>query len=822
MASPLQPGGPQGGGFGQKVVVECADEFGQYPPVVHLGTLVTVRAIFARVGARRMTLALFAAFLGIGCSSPAASVCDGGDCEPGCELATWFADEDADGFGAADDHVEACDAPAGHVADATDCDDTVASIRPSATELCNGTDDDCDGTVDENLTSLTWYADGDGDGAGAPGTAVVSCDMPLGHVATALDCNDANDTVHPGASELCNAVDDDCDATFDEGAPGTFWYLDLDHDGYGAPGAGVMSCGAPADRAGNDLDCNDADDGAHPGAAETCGTVDRNCDGVVQPCCGDGFANLEAGEQCDGVQDGACIGQCNACMCPAPGPWRFTDATSLAGLDVVQGYTVPAMPSQPYYGGGLAASDLDNDGDIDLYTVRGEIGRSVLWINQGNGTFVDGTASAQIPLSTVRRTGPLFADFNGDGADDLLLGGVVGAPVRVFINQRNGTFADGTIAAGFATLGGEVVSAAMADLDGDGDLDLALGRAGTTMNSGVLPCSGPPPMNIEHLWRNDGGLFVPISVLAGLSGLVHPVLCWDTTFTPTFDYFNGDDSLDLAFTADHGDSRLYLGLEAGGFAEITTASINDEYGMGAATGDVDNDGDIDWFVTSIQGTINGTGNRLFLNDGSGGMSDSSASAGVRRGGWGWGACMADFNSDGHLDIFHVNAPLPVDLNGNSTPVLYDASRLFLSNGDGTFTERSFELGIVDFDQGRGVSCFDSDNDGDVDIVVSNEWGPLRLWRNNGARVGHYFVVSLSAPPPNARGIGARIELTSSATTQRRTIKAGNNFVSQDPALAHFGLGAATTVDTVRVRWPDGTVTTQGPFSADQRIVITKP
>ncbi|MDB4962798.1 MAG: hypothetical protein JWP01_2797 [Myxococcales bacterium] len=800
--------------------IEGAGEIVQYSPVVHIGTLVTGRAIFTRVGAWCMRTALLAAAFGAGCSSPAATACDGGDCAIGCELETWFADGDGDGFGAPADRMESCEVPAGHVADGTDCDDASASIHPSATELCNGTDDDCDGAVDENLTSLTWYADGDGDGAGAPGTAVVSCDMPLGHVASGLDCNDANDTVHPGAAELCNAVDDDCDGTFDEGAPGTFWYLDLDHDGYGAPGASVMSCGAPTDYAANDLDCNDADDGVHPGATETCGTIDRNCDGAVQPCCGDGFADLEAGEQCDGLQDGACIGLCNACMCPAPGPWRFTDATALAGLDVIQGYSVPAMPSQPYYGGGLAASDFDNDGDIDLYTVRGEIGRSVLWINQGNGTFVDRTASALIPLMTVRKTGPLFADFNGDGADDLLLGGVAGAPVRVFINQRDGTFTDGTLAAGFATLAGEVSSAAMADLDGDGELDLALGRSGTTANGSTdaTPCSGPPPLDVEHLWRNDGGHFAPISAAAGLAGLHHPVMCRDTTFAPTFDYFNGDGVLDLAFTADFGDSRLYLGTGTAAFTEITSPSINDEFGMGAATGDVDNDGDIDWFVTSIQGNFSqgsGTGNRLFLNDGNGNMSDSSATAGVRRGGWGWGACLADFDSNGHLDIFHVN--------GYYSPgQLADPSRLFMSNGDGTFTERSFELGIVDLDQGRGVSCFDSDNDGDVDIVVSNEWGPLRLWRNNGTRVGHYFVVSLSAPPPNARGIGARIELTSSAITQRRTIKAGNNFVSQDPALAHFGLGAATTVDTVRVLWPDGTVTSHGPFSADQRIVITKP
>ena len=422
---------------------------------------------------------------------------------------------------------------------------------------------------------------------------------------------------------------------------------------------------------------------------------------------------------------------------------------------------------------------------------------------------------AQLPAMTGNGNAPLFADLDGDGADDLLLGGVAGTPLLVFLNQRDGTFVDATAATGLA-IPGEVVSAAMADIDGDGDLDLALARWGTT-GSGQSTCIGAPPTNIDHLWRNDGGVFTPISAWAGLSSLQHPSRCYDTTHTPNFDYFDADERIDLAFASDFGASRLYLGAGNGAFTDITSSAINDEFGMGACTGDIDNDGDVDWFVTSIYG-VSESGNRLYYNDGSGNMSDRSLPAGVRDGGWGWGACMADFDNDGHLDLFMVNGFTEF----NRPEFLTDPSRLFLSNGDGTFTERSVDLGVIETDQGRGVSCFDSDGDGSIDIVVSNNQGPLRLWQNNGVRVGHYLVVSLSAPAPNARAIGARIYATTSTVTQQRTIKAGSNFNSQDPALAHFGLGAATTVDSVRVRWPDGTTTLHGPFAADQRIVITKP
>ena len=257
------------------------------------------------------------------CADPAATPVDGGAQEPGCDLQTWYADRDGDGLGDSQDTIRSCDPVEGYVATATDCDDTSAEI----------------------LGPVPWYADADGDGDGAPGTAVMSCTAPAGYVATDLDCDDTDSAIQPSAPELCNFVDDDCDGIVDEGAPELSWYLDLDGDGYGKPGTLVMSCTRPAGYAATDDDCDDTDASIHPGALELGCGVDRNCDGTFQQCCGDGYLDRAAGEQCDPPYDGGCVGQCNACACPAPGPWQFTDATAQAGLLAVHAYVLPPPPA---------------------------------------------------------------------------------------------------------------------------------------------------------------------------------------------------------------------------------------------------------------------------------------------------------------------------------------------------------------------------------------------------------------------------------------------------------------------------------------------
>ena len=182
-----------------------------------------------------------------------------------------------DGYGDAGSTTDACAAPAGYVADATDCDDADASSNPGEVETCDGTDNDCDGTTDEGVTT-EYYADADGDGYGDAGSTTDACSAPAGYVADATDCDDGDASSHPGGTETCDGADNDCDGTTDEGVT-TVYYVDADGDGYGDASATTSACSTPSGYATTDDDCDDTDAGVNPGEADVCDTVDNDCDG---------------------------------------------------------------------------------------------------------------------------------------------------------------------------------------------------------------------------------------------------------------------------------------------------------------------------------------------------------------------------------------------------------------------------------------------------------------------------------------------------------------------------------------------------------------
>jgi hypothetical protein len=198
----------------------------------------------------------------------------------------FYADTDGDGFGRSGITTAACSRPAGYSDNAGDCDDDAAAVFPGADERCNGTDDDCDGEIDEPdaIDAATWISDADGDGFGGAG-ASQACSAPAGTVAAGglTDCDDAVAAVFPGADERCNGRDDDCDAVIDEpdavDAP-TFW-LDADNDGYGGSRLSARACTAPAGYAASGDDCDDLVAAIHPGATEVCGGADDDCDGLI-------------------------------------------------------------------------------------------------------------------------------------------------------------------------------------------------------------------------------------------------------------------------------------------------------------------------------------------------------------------------------------------------------------------------------------------------------------------------------------------------------------------------------------------------------------
>jgi hypothetical protein len=229
-------------------------------------------------------------------------VCNGvdDDCDGSTDegvLNTYYLDSDGDGFGSTT-ITQACSAPTGYVTNNTDCNDTNASLHTITTEVCNGLDDDCDGSTDEGVLN-TYYLDSDGDGFGST-TSTQACSAPTGYVTNNTDCNDTNASLHTITTEVCNGVDDDCDGSTDEGVLNTY-YLDSDGDGFGSTST-TQACSAPSGYVSNDDDCDDADGNVNPSAVELCNYMDDNCneltdEGVTTTYYldsdADGFGNAE-------------------------------------------------------------------------------------------------------------------------------------------------------------------------------------------------------------------------------------------------------------------------------------------------------------------------------------------------------------------------------------------------------------------------------------------------------------------------------------------------------------------------------------------------
>ena len=196
-----------------------------------------------------------------------------------CTPQTWYPDADGDGYGDETAAVDACVAPDGAVAEGRDCDDTRRDVHPGRKELCDGVDQDCDGYIDERVDYNTYYEDADGDGYGVD--EVEACSLGEGLAVRGGDCDDADPTRSPGAEEVCDGVDQDCDGAVDDDT-GDTWYADRDSDGYGRASDTTLGCTQPAGYVPDATDCDDGHASAHPGGAEGCDSgIDEDCDGLV-------------------------------------------------------------------------------------------------------------------------------------------------------------------------------------------------------------------------------------------------------------------------------------------------------------------------------------------------------------------------------------------------------------------------------------------------------------------------------------------------------------------------------------------------------------
>ena len=194
-------------------------------------------------------------------------------------LSTWYRDADGDGFGDATNSTQACSVPPGYAINNTDCNDNDNTIYPGATEICDGKDNDCNGAIDENI-KIIFYRDADGDGFGDASNSTDACTVPPGYAVDNTDCNDDDNSVYPGAMEICDGKDNDCNGAIDENMKISF-YRDADGDGFGDASNFIQACTAPSGYAVSNTDCNDDDNSVYPGAMEICDGKDNDCNGAI-------------------------------------------------------------------------------------------------------------------------------------------------------------------------------------------------------------------------------------------------------------------------------------------------------------------------------------------------------------------------------------------------------------------------------------------------------------------------------------------------------------------------------------------------------------
>ena len=482
--------------------------------------------------------------------------------------------------------------------------------------------------------------------------------------------------------------------------------------------------------------------------------------------------------------------------------------------------------------GGVSATYLDDDCWADIVFAGGDQATGIRTYRNMAGSWFKAVEWFD-GLTDKSYTGAASVDLNGDFRRELLFGNLFNDTVPVYAKRESGRYE--SIANLPMTRPTYGISAA--PLDASGFPYFYLGHWSGLGTAGTAPA----------LWKNDGAALYPWDAQAGTTA---NDLNQEFNFTPAFADFTGDGLTDLVVASDfetsvtlHNAGSLSDGPS---FVDQTNREvITDENGMGSALLDIDNDGNLEWFVTSIydatipRGLWGRTGNRLYRNASTAegiAFEDITEASGVRNGLWGWGACATDFNNDGFMDIFHVNGfgyfPFHEDTKteyDNLTKDIFQAkpSRLFINDGDGTFTEAAQAWRIDAPSEGRGLACFDHDRDGDIDIVLLDHSTGLQFFENqSGSAAGRAFLnIRLVGAVPNTDALGARVTVTADVgggfgtQSQLRLSQANSNYNSQNPPDLHFGLGEATAADSVRVTWPGGAELVCADVAANQFIVL---
>jgi hypothetical protein len=528
----------------------------------------------------------------------------------------------------------------------------------------------------------------------------------------------------------------------------------------------------------------------------------------------------------------------------APANVQFVNVAASNGIDFVHvnGASADRQLYEIMSGGGLFF-DYDNDGWLDVLLVDGgsltspaidKTARHRLYHNRGNGTFQDVSASSGI-AHTSYGMGACAADVNGDGWIDLYITSV--GVNALYQNNAGKGFTDVTKSAGVAGAPMFSSSCAFADVDRDGDVDLFMvnyvdarvdnntfcGDVGRKYRIYCHPLTFAALRNT--LYRNNGsGVFTDVSKEAGIfdhrgNGLGVVFGDYDDDGWP--DAFVANDTTpNFLFHNDAGRRFTEVALVSG----VSVASDGmPRAGMGTDFGDYDGDGDLDLFVTNHELEAH----TLFRNLGKGLFEDVTFPSGVGPATLpyvGFGAAFIDYDNDTDLDLGVVNGHV-MNSPGHVRPGATEAQRkLLLRNGGGgrmADVGRQSGAGFATEKVGRTIAAGDIDNDGDLDLLVTNNGSNAELLRNEGGTGNASVLIHLVGVKSNRSAVGARIRLTAGGVTQVREVKAGSSYLGQNDLRVHTGLGKATRIDRLEVRWPNGQIEVVEGAAVNQILTVTE-
>ena len=505
-------------------------------------------------------------------------------------------------------------------------------------------------------------------------------------------------------------------------------------------------------------------------------------------------------------------------------------------------------------GSGVALLDYDNDGWLDIYLVNGSTydalsgkvipPHAALFHNNHDGTFTNVTAKAGV-ANDRWGIGAVVGDFDNDGWPDIYVTNY--GKNRLYRNNHDGTFTDVAEKAGVA-LGNWSTGATWGDYDGDGLLDLFVpGYVHYDMDDqpkafsfckfrGVTVMCGPRGLQGEsdHLFHNNGdGTFTDVSAHAGVADPSHYY-----GLASLFVDVNGDGRPDLLVANDSTPNYLYINKGDGTFEDDSYSSgyaLNDSgretASMGIAAGDLLHKGTVDLFNTTFSDDYK----PLYRNDGSGNYTDTSYQDGIAEPTvpfLGWGTAFIDYDNDGWLDLIEVNGHVYWQADSQNWGTTWAQRPLLFHSEKGKLKLMPAVegTGLAEVTTARGMAYGDLFNDGYVDVVINNLDATPSLLRNVIDNGNHWIAFRLIGAPatgPGKRGspldaVGASVLLTANGFTQRADVLAGGSFASSSDQRPHFGLGQATKIDKIEVRWPSGhTESIAPPTVLDRFYVITE-